>query len=32
MALPEGSPQVMQPTDLPLTVGDNGFVKNFDLR
>lgn len=32
MALPEGSPQVMQPTDLLLTVGDNGFVKNFDLR
>lgn len=29
MALPDGSPQVRQPTDLLLTVGNNGFVKNF---
>ena len=29
MALPDGSPQVRQPTDLLLTVGNNGFVNNF---
>lgn len=29
MALPDGSLQVRQPTDWLLTVGNNGFVKNF---
>lgn len=29
MALPDRSPQVRQPTDLLLAVGNNGFVKNF---
>lgn len=32
MALPAGSPRVMWTTDTLLTVGDNGFVKDFSSR